>query len=182
MQVTCYKRSFNVGCPRQIHGRTITPLATYITLVLPRGLLKATSLGNGNRLVAFCGSMAFVCLWSLFLLPLLTVLYILAGSGKTVLSYVSPAAELFFLVYLSYLPVHRSSKRSGICVKWGWPQYPSFISTFGMVESRRSATCYCPFSLSSPANLISTLKFSFPSFRTTVVASSNPARMRFWDA
>ena len=169
--MTSYKRFFNVGCPHQIHGRIITSLATYITLVLPRGLPKVTSLGNGNRLVAFCGSMAFVCLWSLFLLnlPLLTVL-----------SYVSP--ELFFLVYLSYLPAHRSSKRSGICVKWGWPQCPSFISTFGMVESRRPATCYCPFSLSSPANLISTPKFSLPSFRTTVVASSNPARMRFWNA
>lgn len=46
-QVTAFKRSFGVGCLRQIHGRITTSLAKCITVALPRGSLKAMSLGNG---------------------------------------------------------------------------------------------------------------------------------------
>jgi hypothetical protein len=81
---------FDVGCPRQILGRTTTSPAKRITVALPPGLHKAMCSSNGRRLAAFFGSMAFVCLSFSFLVPLLIPSYISAGSGKTVLSCVPP--------------------------------------------------------------------------------------------
>lgn len=92
-----YKIVFDVGCPRQIRGRTTIPLVKRIILALPNGLLKVLSSGNGNRLVVFSGSMVVVRESSSFVLPLLIVLYVVAGSGKSVLWYVLLLLQLFFL-------------------------------------------------------------------------------------
>jgi hypothetical protein len=86
---------FDVGCPRQILGRTTTSPAKLITVALPHGLHKAMCLSNGRGLAAFFGSMVFVCLSFSFLVRLLIPSYIAAGSGKTVLSCVPP--QPFFL-------------------------------------------------------------------------------------
>jgi hypothetical protein len=79
-----------VGYLRQIRGQITTSLAKRITAALPRGLLKVMSSGNGNLLVVFYGSMAFVRESPSPVLHLLIVLCVVAGSGKTVLSLVPP--------------------------------------------------------------------------------------------
>jgi hypothetical protein len=86
---------FDVGCPRQILGRTITSLAKHITVALPHGLHKVMCSSNGRGLAAFFGSTVFVCLSFSFLVPLLIPSYIAAGSGKTVLWCV-PTQPFFF--------------------------------------------------------------------------------------
>jgi hypothetical protein len=79
-----------VGYLRQIRGQITTSLARRITAALPRGILKVMPSGNGNLLVVFYGSMAFVRESPSPVLHLLIVLCVIAGSGKTVLSFVPP--------------------------------------------------------------------------------------------
>jgi hypothetical protein len=59
-QVTGYKKTFGAGFPHQIHGQIIILLEKRIIMVLPHGLLKVKSSGNGNRQAVSYGSMAFV--------------------------------------------------------------------------------------------------------------------------
>jgi hypothetical protein len=92
---------FDVGCPRQILGRTTISLAKRITMAPPHGLHKAMCSSNGRGLAAFFGSMAFVCLSFSLLVPLLRLSYISAGSGKTVLSCVPPQPFLLGPLTLS---------------------------------------------------------------------------------
>jgi hypothetical protein len=82
------RRSFDVGCPHRIHGQTIILLVKRITLALPHGLLKGSSWKAGNRQVPFCGCMAYVRVSPYHLFQLL-ISDVLAGSGKTIISYVS---------------------------------------------------------------------------------------------
>jgi hypothetical protein len=109
--VTNCNKMFDVGCPRQILGRTTTSLARRITVALPRGLHKAMCSSNGRGLAAFFGSMVFVCLSFSFLVPLLIPSYIVAGSGKTVLSCVLPTI-LFRTTHVIYQVIdHRRNSR-----------------------------------------------------------------------
>lgn len=122
-----------------------------------------------NRLLLFC-----------HLLKVLFVFYVVAGSGKTVLSCVLPSLYCTFYARSRYLPVHRSSKSFSTCVRWDWPWSHSSTLTSVMVASRKSATCCPPFSesFSSAANLTNLLKFSPPSSKITIVALANPAKKR----
>ena len=70
-----------------------------ITVTQVRGFYKVMTSTIGNRRVRFCGSTAYVRISPLCNLPLLILIW-LAGSGKTVLWYVSPV--ILFLGVLTY--------------------------------------------------------------------------------
>lgn len=87
-----YNMTFNVGCLPQIRGQTIISLAKLIATGRLHGSLKAqlSMTGKRSRQVQCCGSMVYVCPEPPFLLPLLIVSDIIAGSGKTVFWYGIP--------------------------------------------------------------------------------------------
>ena len=90
LQVTCCCRMFDVGCPLQIRAQIITLLAKTILTVLASGLRKPICSKNGRRLAPFFGYMAYVRVFPSFLLAFLVICYVVAGSGKSILWYVSP--------------------------------------------------------------------------------------------
>ena len=70
-------------------------------MVLASGLPNAIAFKNGKRLAPFSGSMAYVRVFLSFLLAFLIICYVVAGSGKSVLWYVSPHCWFYGIFTLS---------------------------------------------------------------------------------
>lgn len=87
-QATGCKRTFSVGCLRQIRGSIIILPAKLIIVAPLRGSHKEASSLNGNQLLPSCGSTAYVSILPTILLLLLIDSDVLAGSGKSILWYI----------------------------------------------------------------------------------------------
>jgi hypothetical protein len=93
MQATSYSGDSDVGCPQRIRLRIITSLARPTTEERLPGLRKAKHSASGRRRARFCGFMANVGRAAGALTKIgsngISRLFVLAGSGKSVLWYVS---------------------------------------------------------------------------------------------
>ena len=97
-QAINYDRIFVDGYPHQIHPRTITLRAMFITREPQLGSLKEAYIVNGNQHLRFSGSMENVRLRRPTSYPALPDgIFYVAGSGKSILWFVDP------LLYLSKL-------------------------------------------------------------------------------
>jgi NACHT domain len=112
--------AFAVGSHLQTLGKTTTPHVTLTTTEPRYGSPKARILPNGNRPVLFSGFMGNVCVSSpsLHTVAETDVLNIVAGSGKSVLSYVNlqvfPVRELIFPASSSIIQNLESMSKVGL--------------------------------------------------------------------
>jgi len=151
-----------------------------ITVGRLHGLRKDMPSNSGNPLAPFCGSTAYVSMTPSCLLLLLMVSDILAGSGKSILWYVSP--QLFVISCSHFSTAQPSSKTSDTCVRLDYQHLQFSTLTFEMQPNRMLAVFCLPFSFNSAINPIIRLKFSFPFIRPTPMAPDSRARMRSWNA
>jgi hypothetical protein len=150
--------------------------------VLPSGLHRAICSKNGKPMAPFFGSMAYVRVFLSFLMALLIVCYVIAGSGKSILWYVSLYSIISFMTYLPYPPVQPSSKMSIAFAKLGQPLVLIFTVTFGILQSRMSEAFYLPSLSSSPVNPTISLQSSLKSIYSTIVDPDSLAMTRLWNA
>jgi hypothetical protein len=155
-------------------------LALPATAILPTGLRKTIFSKNGKQLAPFFGSTAYVGVFRCFLLASLIVCYEIAGSGKSIIWYVSPYGQ--FMAYLFDLPVQQLSKMSIAFAKLG--QLPVLIFTviFGILQSRMSGAFYLPSLSNFPVNPMVSQQSSLNSIYPMIVDPASPATMRLWNA
>ena len=100
LQVINCGRRFRSGCPLRIHRLTTTLHVKPITMGPPRGSSKGKCMVNGRRGALFCGPTEIVRFF-LFSLPLsLIVSGFVAGSGKSVLWWVTFDREFVGVAYI----------------------------------------------------------------------------------
>ena len=84
--------------------------------------------------------------------------------------------QIAFQIYMVD-SVLRLYKTSYPCKTPGWPRWPTFISTLGMLTSKNCKTCSLPYLSSSPLALIPVVTSSPNSILHTIVVFGNPVNV-----
>jgi hypothetical protein len=99
-QVTNCDGTFENGSHRRIHGKTTTLDVKLIMMEQPGGSSKVPLSQNGDLLALCCGFMENVCFSYFQPSTEADILYLVAGSGKTILWYIN--SLIFSLLVLNH--------------------------------------------------------------------------------